>query len=282
VGLLINLVFFLSADWHVFPYFYGSDIVFLFCWLTLLIAGPASSLLPALDTRLVLWLVDRVGQNIQQRVAVACEFVFGIKVAPTIEPIQQPAPVAPRSQALQQSASRYKAWQLEQARQQGRRNFIWGTLSGGAGMLVLAWLAGTLHLLPGSGSSDAATGTSVAPTLGSPATGGTPTPVLANGAIAKISAVPVNSSTTFTLPSNGDPGILVHLDNNQFVAFDATCTHAGCPVDYDPASKNLVCPCHGAAFDPTKAAAVITGPAQTPLTAVPIKVDQNAGTVSLG
>src|SRR5690348_13831560 len=41
-GLLVNLIFFLSADWRVFPYFYGSDIVFLFCWLTLLLAGPAN------------------------------------------------------------------------------------------------------------------------------------------------------------------------------------------------------------------------------------------------
>ncbi|MBV9230739.1 MAG: DoxX family membrane protein, partial [Chloroflexi bacterium] len=42
-GLLINLLFFLSATWHVYPYFYGSDIVFIFCWLTLLIANPAST-----------------------------------------------------------------------------------------------------------------------------------------------------------------------------------------------------------------------------------------------
>jgi thiosulfate dehydrogenase (quinone) large subunit len=34
-GLLINLVFFLPADWRIFPYFYGSDSVFLYCWLEL-------------------------------------------------------------------------------------------------------------------------------------------------------------------------------------------------------------------------------------------------------
>src|SRR6266699_901717 len=50
-GILLNLVFFLSATWRVYPYFYGSDIVFIFCWITLLIAGPSSSILPSLETR---------------------------------------------------------------------------------------------------------------------------------------------------------------------------------------------------------------------------------------
>ena len=27
-GMLLSLMFFLSASWHVFPYFYGADIVF--------------------------------------------------------------------------------------------------------------------------------------------------------------------------------------------------------------------------------------------------------------
>ncbi len=39
-GLLLSLMFFLSASWRVFPYFYGADIVFVFCWITILIAGP--------------------------------------------------------------------------------------------------------------------------------------------------------------------------------------------------------------------------------------------------
>ena len=48
-GLVLSFTFFLTATWRVFPYFYGADIVFVFCWLTLLIAGPSNTGLPALD-----------------------------------------------------------------------------------------------------------------------------------------------------------------------------------------------------------------------------------------
>ena len=37
-GMLLSLLFFLSASWHVYPYFYGADIVFFFAWTPLLIS----------------------------------------------------------------------------------------------------------------------------------------------------------------------------------------------------------------------------------------------------
>ena len=39
-GLILNLTFFLSATWTAFPFYFGSDIVFVMCWLTLLLTGP--------------------------------------------------------------------------------------------------------------------------------------------------------------------------------------------------------------------------------------------------
>jgi uncharacterized membrane protein YphA (DoxX/SURF4 family) len=39
-GLLLNFTFFLSATWSVFPFYFGSDVVFVMCWLTLLLTGP--------------------------------------------------------------------------------------------------------------------------------------------------------------------------------------------------------------------------------------------------
>jgi len=49
-GLMLNFTFFLSATWNAFPFYFGSDIVFVMCWLTLLLTGPQIAL--SLDGRL--------------------------------------------------------------------------------------------------------------------------------------------------------------------------------------------------------------------------------------
>ena len=74
----------------------------------------------------------------------------------------------------------------------------------------------------------------------------------------------------FTDPKSGDPAVAVELSGGNVVAFDAVCTHAGCTVQYDGAQKVLVCPCHGAVFDPAHGAAVLEGPAPSPLPAIKV------------
>ncbi len=86
---------------------------------------------------------------------------------------------------------------------------------------------------------------------------------------------------TFTIPNNQDPGVLIRLASGKVVAFDATCTHAGCAVQYDPSSRYLICPCHGATFDPTNNAAVLDGPTDQPLAPVAINVNQQTGAITL-
>jgi cytochrome b6-f complex iron-sulfur subunit len=87
-------------------------------------------------------------------------------------------------------------------------------------------------------------------------------------AIASESQVAPGSA--FTFKDSGNPAVLVHLDNEDFVAYSAVCTHQGCKVAYK--GGNLVCPCHGSKFDPADGAAVVRGPATRPLPEIPVKV----------
>jgi len=77
---------------------------------------------------------------------------------------------------------------------------------------------------------------------------------------------------TYTDPGSGDPALLLRLTTGQYVSFDAGCTHALCTVRYDSRRHLLVCPCHGATFDPAHGAAVLVGPARDPLYQLPIHV----------
>src|SRR5688572_4130339 len=42
---------------------------------------------------------------------------------------------------------------------------------------------------------------------------------------------------------------LVKTGDAEVKALDSTCTHLGCRVSWDPAAKELKCPCHGGVYD---------------------------------
>lgn len=266
-GAALSLLFFLSASWRVHPYFYGSDIVFLFGWLTLLLVGPVAGGWFALDTRLAAWLAARIPAESSERFERVAGWLLGVQ-----PPAVEVASARSKAPVRAGRGGRYAT--------PTRRDFLRGAFAGVATTLG-AVLAVTLFTK--GGATTAASGGSPTPTAttatgdAATATAGTTT----GSAIATASQVPANSSVSFTLPANGDPGVLVHLQDGKFVAFDATCTHAGCPVEYDPSSKLLLCPCHGAAFDPAQSASVVQGPADTPLVGVPVHVDSSTGAITV-
>lgn len=305
-GLLLSLLFFLSASWHVFPYFYGADIVFVFAWITLLLAGPLRSGFPSLDGVIVPRLLNTMQPTTKASVARLTDFFLGVGGNNTAEVYDQStqrlsqingqagqagaytgsyAGYSQRNPYYQERGAAYSRQPMspkarlaaERRAQENRRNFLWGMVAGGLGMLGITLAGRVIHL----GGDDS--GTSTLPpgsTSNSGSTQTTPSSGSSN-AIAQASQVPTNSAVTFTIPSNGDPGVLVHLKNGKFACFDATCTHAGCPVSFDSGSGLLICPCHGAEFDPSNNAAVVNGPAQSPLTSVPINVNNSTGAITL-
>ena len=91
------------------------------------------------------------------------------------------------------------------------------------------------------------------------------------GGTAIVSESEVAPGSAFKFKDLGKPAVLVHLDNGDFVAYSAVCTHQGCDVAYK--DGNLACPCHGSIFDPADGAAVVAGPAQRPLPEIPVKVE---------
>lgn len=90
-------------------------------------------------------------------------------------------------------------------------------------------------------------------------------------AIAAISDLNVGTALQIKLTS-GDPGILIRTATDAVCAFSAVCTHQGCTVDYDIASKELICPCHGARFDPLQNGKAIAGPTRAALTEIPVQI----------
>ncbi len=71
--------------------------------------------------------------------------------------------------------------------------------------------------------------------------------------------------------ADGQPAIVFRTKNGVF-AYSEVCTHQGCTVSYSPPDKALICPCHGAAYDPFNSAAVLGGPTNTPLSSIKVAI----------
>ena len=127
------------------------------------------------------------------------------------------------------------------------------------------------NAIPTKGS--APTGTPSSDSASNGGTGGNP------NNIGNTKQIPPDSAISFDAVADNGPGVLIHLHEGSFVAYDTVCIHEGCTVAYNPRSQHLECPCHGSVFDPANAGQVLADPARLPLAMIKIAIDNSTGAI---
>ncbi|MCB5292149.1 ubiquinol-cytochrome c reductase iron-sulfur subunit [Arthrobacter sp. SO3] len=93
--------------------------------------------------------------------------------------------------------------------------------------------------------------------------------------VGKLGDVEVGGTVTGKI--EGKTVVIFRKDEKTVLAYDATCTHAGCPVA--PAGEDFECPCHGSSFKGSDGS-VVNGPARSPLAKLNAAIDGEWITVS--
>ena len=235
-GALLSMTFFLTVSWNTTPYYYGSDIVFVFSWLTMLAFGDTGVL--SLQT----WVVRRAR-----------------RLRPRVRGVRRPSAAELDRRAVVQT---------------GLAAVLLGGATLALGGITAAWgrAAGATR----GNRAGESTPLVAPPSSGPPLSGRTPTSSSTSSGtggtdVGTTADVPVGQAKSFTDPASGNPAWIVHASASTFVAFSAVCTHAGCPVQYDASNVQFVCPCHGGVFD-ARTGAVLQGPPPGPLASIPVRV----------
>ncbi len=90
-------------------------------------------------------------------------------------------------------------------------------------------------------------------------------------AVASLDEVPAGGAKLFRYPDADNPCILLRLAPDRFAAFHQNCTHLNCPVHFDAANAQLVCPCHHGFFNAADGK-VLAGPPRRSLRALNVSV----------
>lgn len=279
-GLILSLSLFLTVSFHASPYFTGADIVFFFAWMPFIIAGGGTRL--SLDA----WIQDRVakkaGQPSPELVpipfatvqAICGNYVGGICTARgglACDAAACPVLIGGRAPLVARRA-------LDTL---DRRSLIVGATAAasavGAVLIIGGTAADTGSLIGDAPAPTSASQPTLSPSSAATTTPGstsTPVSVPKGRLLGSVAGMGKNSSAAFTIPSNDEPGLVIHTESGEFVAYNAVCPHMGCTVGYSSASRIIICPCHGSEFEVSNGD-VIVGPATRGLTKLKIAEGSN-------
>ena len=282
-GMVLSFMLFLTVSYHSSPYYTGSDIVFVFAWMPLVVVGAGGVL--SADSILENRVRDQLGAEQTAIVPIpfsaarrACGFhdhgSCGARNGEPCAPAPCPWLVQQASEARQMGRSEVDRRTIvvkgAAAAALTAAALVGGGLAAGLGRLAGGSTTTKTPTLGGIGSGAPTTTATGGPTTTSSAAVAGPTTTRPPGTrIGPAHDVPVGGAAAFQAPSSGDPTLVVQPHSGTYLAFDAVCPHAGCTVEYDTAGKLFVCPCHGSEFNGITGAVEI-GPAQSGLTRLTI------------
>jgi len=241
-GLALNLILFLTNSWRTYPYFLGSDIVFVFAWLPFVLAGSVGQ--PSIET-----LLDRrqsVGERTRRRQAAA---VGARRLPPTQDPPLTRRAMLARAVGVTGAAA---------VALSAISTLVKGSYQPSAGRLHAS---ATRPPATTTAASRPATGAASGSGQASAAGRALPSGAVQIGSSTQL---PRNQGALYADPHDRQQDILVRHSDGTLSAFSAICTHAGCTVGYQ--SGQIVCPCHGGLYNATTGA-VEGGPPPAPLPA---------------
>lgn len=150
--------------------------------------------------------------------------------------------------------------------------------------------------LKSSGSAAAAgVGAAGAALMATPAAAATPagsnstTLAYPKRSVGKAGGMPVNQAVNFAYPDASSPCVALRMGsavpggvgpNKDIVAFSQLCTHMGCPVQYEGATKTFKCNCHFSIFDPENGGQMVCGQATEDLPRVLLEYDAKSDGVA--
>ncbi len=285
-GMLISTLFFLSVSYHVRPYYYGSDIVFVFAWTPLVIKGEGGLFSLSLAVRrrslktpkpkYVEISFDNLAANCANRSGDKCielgqEVHCAFEVCPLIHvQVKQSEPAAMAMQDYEGDRRRFLLFALPVAIV-SFLEIAMATLTASIGDAFAPKVSFKSAAKPLSISKGASVASRVSATVTTTTYNGTnskqnPAMKPKGIPIGPASSVPVGQVASFSDPKTGGPAYLLHPKADTWDAFSAICPHAGCTVMYEP-SNIFACPCHGSEFE-ADTGMVIQGPAAVGLSRI--------------
>ena len=287
-GMVLSITLFLTVSFHSSPYYTGADIVFVFAWIPLVLAGSGGVL--SLDGVIAARVAGEY--HLGPLTVVPIQFALVQQVCGHYENDFCRAQGGRRCNVHGCPFLTADRTGRRSTTQRGvdavhRRTVVLGgatvVAAAAAGAVVAGTAAGLGRAVGGAASpgsqgvtlrprSGASSASSSVPTTTAPDSSAPTTTAPLGTPIGSASEVPVGGAGRFTDPKTGDPGLVLQLAKGQFVAYDAVCPHAGCTVGYSSAANLIVCPCHGSEFDPSTGA-VVRPPAPHGLSPIQVTVD---------